>query len=216
MVFFAACGGNQSAEMADTDAHDEAMQESMEDMPYDGPNAALIAELDESTEMLLAAIDGLTAEQWTYQESPERWSIAGIAEHLVKSESMIGGFLADSVLSGEPMAEIAENFDEADMGIRAMIADRSNPIQTMPPLEPTGMFATPNDARMAFEAARDKTIEFLMATDKDLRAYSGALAEGVPAMDGAQYAIFMAGHVKRHCAQIDQVKAHEGYPAAAM
>ena len=46
----------------------------------------------------------------------------------------------------------------------------------------------------------------------DLRAYSGSLAEGVPPMDGAQWVIFIASHVKRHVAQIDQVKAHEGYP----
>jgi hypothetical protein len=32
-------------------------------------------------------------------------------------------------------------------------------------------------------------------------------------MDGAQVVIFMAGHAKRHVDQIEQVKAHEGYPA---
>lgn len=211
-LFVAACGGNQSSEMP---AHDEAMHESMEEMPYEGPNAELIAELDASAELLMSKLDGLTEEQYAYQESPERWSIIGVVEHLVKSEDALRGMLADSVLSGEPMMETAEGAGDADMAVRAMMADRSNSIQTIPPLEPTGMFASLDEAVMAFEASRDETVEFLKSTDKDLRAYSRALDEGMPTMDGAQWVIFIASHVNRHCAQIDQVKAHEGYPVAA-
>jgi len=81
-------------------------------------------------------------------------------------------------------------------------------------MEPTGKYATPEEAAEAFEAARQVTIDFLKSTDKDLRSYSRALTEGMPAMDGAQWVIFLASHVKRHVAQIDQVKADPGYPAA--
>ena len=212
-LFFVACGGDQSGDMAEQDA---PAQETMEEMAYDGPNADLIAELDESTDMLLAAIDGLTPEQWVYQESPERWSIAGVTEHLVKSEAGLRGMLVDSVLAGEPMMEVPDSTMEADQAIRAMMADRSNPIQTTDAMEPTGMYATPEEAAAAFEAARDETVEFLKNTDENLRAHSGSLTEGMPPMDGAQWVVFIASHVKRHIAQIEQVKAHEGYPAAAM
>jgi len=207
-LFFAACGGNQSGDMA------EHAEEMMEEMPYDGPNADLIAELDESTDILLATIDGLTPEQWVYQESPERWSIAGVTEHLVKSENALRGILADSILAGEPSMEMPDSTMEADQGVRAMMADRSTAYPTIPPLEPTGMYATPDEAAAAFEATRDQTVEFLKATDKDLRAYSGTLDEGMAPMDGAQWVIFIASHVKRHVAQIEQVRAHEGYPSA--
>jgi hypothetical protein len=210
LLFFMACGGNDSAEMAE---HEESMEESMEEMAYDGPNADLIAELDESADMLLSAIDGLTDEQWSYQESPERWSIAGVTEHIVKTEGMLLGFLSDSVLAGEPSMEMATGTDSVDAAIRAMMADRTNPIPTAPALEPAGVYASPAEAKMAFEEARAATVDFVKSTDKDLRAYSGQIAEGLPMMDGAQIVIFMAGHAKRHVAQIDQVKAHEGYPA---
>lgn len=212
-LFFVACGGNESAEMAE---HADAEHEMMEEMPYDGPNADLIAELDESTELLLSSIDALTPEQWVYQESPDRWSIAGVTEHLVKSEGVFRGLLVDSVLSSEPSMEMPDSTMEADEAVRNMMADRTNPIQTIPPLEPTGIYATPEEAAAAFEAARDETVEFLKTTDKDLRAYSRSLHEGMAPMDGAQWMIFCANHVKRHVDQIEQVKAHEGYPAAAM
>ncbi|HEY5564150.1 MAG TPA: DinB family protein [Rhodothermia bacterium] len=208
-LFFVACGGNQSGDMSEQVAPAQEME-----MPYDGPNADLIAELDESTDMLLAAIDGLTPEQWVYQESPERWSIAGVAEHLVKSEGALRGMLVDSVLAGDPSMEMPDSTMEGDQAVRAMMADRSTAYPTTPPLEPTGMYATPQEAAAAFEAARDETVEFLKSTNTDLRAHSGSLAEGMAPMDGAQWVIFIASHVKRHIAQIEQVKAHEGYPSA--
>jgi hypothetical protein len=199
-LFFVACGGNQSGDLAPA-------PEMMEEMPYDGPNADLIAELDESTDMLLAAIDGVTPEQWVYQESPERWSIAGVTEHLVKSETGLRGVLIDSVLAGEPMMEMPDSTMEADQAIRAMMADRSYPIQTTDAMEPTGMYATPEEAAAAFEAARDETVEFLKNTDENLRAHSGSLAEGMPPMDGAQWVVFIAGH--------DVVQWRTGRPEAA-
>ena len=52
-----------------------------------------------------------------------------------------------------------------------------------------------------------------MTTDADLRAYSGTVTEEIDPMDAYQWLIFSAGHVERHSAQIEQVKAHEGYPA---
>lgn len=210
LLFFAACGGNQPAEMP---GHEEGMAEEAEEMAYEGPNAELIAELDEGSEMLLNAIDGLTPEQWVFQESPDRWSIEGITEHLVRSEDMFRSLLEDSVLTGEPNMEMAESQSPADSTIRNMMLDRSKPIKTIEPLEPTGMYATPDEAKAAFEASRAKTIEFLETTDKNLRAYSRALSEGMPVMDGAQWVIFMANHVKRHVKQIDQVKADPNYPS---
>jgi len=209
-LFFAACGGNQSADMAE---HAEGMAEETEEMPYEGPNADLIAELDEGSEMLLNAIDGLTPEQWVYQENPDRWSIEGVAEHIIKAEDNLRSILEDSVLSAEPMMEMPDSTEEADMAVRNMMLDRSKKYKTSPDLEPTGMYATPDEAKAAFEASRAKTIEFLETTNKNLREYSRALAEGMSAMDGAEWVIFMANHVKRHVQQIEEVKASEGYPS---
>lgn len=209
-LFFAACGGNKSADMAE---HGEGMEAEAEEMAYDGPNADVIAELNEGSEMLLNAIDGLTPDQWVFQENPERWSIEGVTEHIIKAENKLRGILEDSVLTGEPMMEMPDSTEAADAAVRNMILDRSTKYKTSPDLEPTGVYATPEEAKAAFEAARAKTIEFLETTDKNLREYSRPFAEGMAPMDGAEWVIFMANHVKRHVKQIDQVKADPGYPS---
>ena len=42
----------------------------------------LLSELDRTTKGLMLEIEDLNQQQWTFQESPDRWSIAQIVEHL--------------------------------------------------------------------------------------------------------------------------------------
>lgn len=43
--------------------------------------------LEESRKEFLAAIDGVTEEQWKWKPAPERWSVGETAEHIVLAEA---------------------------------------------------------------------------------------------------------------------------------
>src|SRR5580698_3168657 len=44
---------------------------------------------EESRKEFLAAIDGVTAEQWKWKPAPERWSVGETAEHIVLAEALL-------------------------------------------------------------------------------------------------------------------------------
>src|SRR5712671_4223566 len=43
--------------------------------------------LEESRKEFLAAIDGLTDQQWKWKPAPDRWSVGEVAEHIVLAEA---------------------------------------------------------------------------------------------------------------------------------
>src|SRR5271155_2806574 len=45
--------------------------------------------MEESRKEFLAAIDGVTAEQWKWKSAPERWSVGETAEHIVLAEAAL-------------------------------------------------------------------------------------------------------------------------------
>src|SRR6266403_1783313 len=47
--------------------------------------------LEESRKEFLAAIDGVTEEQWKWKPAPERWSVGETAEHIVLAEALLFG-----------------------------------------------------------------------------------------------------------------------------
>ena len=49
----------------------------------------VLDQLVSSEARLLRLVEDLTLEQWNFQETPERWSIAGIIEHLILFENFI-------------------------------------------------------------------------------------------------------------------------------
>src|SRR6185312_13503468 len=51
--------------------------------------------LDSGQARLLELTAGLSPAQWHFQETPERWSIAGNIEHMVVFENFILGVLQD-------------------------------------------------------------------------------------------------------------------------
>ena len=63
--------------------------------------SAAVDELEASRKRLLAALEGLTEEQWRSRPSPGRWSIAECAEHITAAELPLAKFLAVSA-TAEP------------------------------------------------------------------------------------------------------------------
>lgn len=189
-----------------SDATDQAVVEAGE------PVNVIAAELMANKTRFIEAMSGLTAEQWTYQESPDRWSIAMVAEHLVKTEESSLGGIRDGVLATDH-AEPQANPDSIDGMIVALLGDRSQQFQAPDNLQPDGIYATPQDAIDAFTAARDSMISLAEDHGDVLRHHSMDHPIGM-ALDGHQWMLFVKAHADRHLEQVAQVKGHEGYPAA--
>jgi DinB family protein len=171
--------------------------------------AFLIEQLEKSKKDFLASIDGLTATQWKFKPSPEVWSVAECAEHIILSEDFLRGF-AMSTLQSPAVERPATSTTEQDQKIVAMVGDRSHKAKAPEPIVPSGKFATPADAAAEFTARRDKNLEYARTTNDELRVHS---AKGpIGTMDSYQILLLLATHTGRHTEQIREVEANPDYP----
>jgi uncharacterized damage-inducible protein DinB len=171
-----------------------------------GERDRAMSELHASRKMVLDAAAGLSAKQWNYKESPERWSIAEIVDHLAVTEDFLFG-IYQQVAAGPANANAKKV--EGDEALLKMVRSRNQKVQAPEPAKPKKAFATPEAALKAFEERRVKTIAYVETTkDQDLRQ------KIVPNMNMDAYQVFLllAAHGQRHVAQIEEVKAAAGFP----
>lgn len=170
----------------------------------------LIRQLKKSEKMLKDATKGLTAAQWTYKTSPERWSVQDCLEHLTLTEDFLRTRVRDNILK-TPVTAPDPNAKETDAFVLKAIADRSQKATAPEPLRPSGKWATPQAMLKEFEARRKATIEYVRTTQEDLRAHKAPSPVGRD-FDAYQWFLLMSAHTERHTAQALEVKADANYP----
>ena len=170
-----------------------------------------LSQLHATRKMVLDAIDGLSEAQWKFKPAPDRWSIAEIVEHLILTEESMMGW-TKKVLE-TPAVEGRSASRAADEKIYAGYLDRSQKASAPAELRPTtGKWPTPAAAAQEFAYRRDRTLEYVRTTQDDLR---GHVTKGPGGdMDAYQMVLLNAAHTERHMAQLNEVKAAPGYPAA--
>jgi hypothetical protein len=178
----------------------------------DAERTFLIEQLEKSRKDFLSSIAGVTAAQWQFKPTPEVWSVAECAEHIILSEDYLRG-TAQGMLKSAAVERPATSTSEQDQKIVGMIGDRSHKAKAPEPIVPSGKFATPPDAATEFTARRDKSLDYARTTTDDLRVHvtKGPLGE----MDAYQLLLLMAAHTGRHTEQIREVQANAGYPKTA-
>jgi hypothetical protein len=201
-----------------TGCADKAQTESMDSehtpMADMSDKDMVVEALSVNAESFKAMVDGLTPEQLAFQESPDRWSIAGVAEHIIATETFFKPMLT-SVLISEVGHEAKSDSAATDEFIVSVMADRTQQFEAPPTAQPSGKFTSSEDIIAAFDAAREKTIAMVSAADVDLRGVSG-VHPALGTLDGAQWFLFVAAHADRHVDQMAQVKADTAYPHTAM
>ena len=170
--------------------------------------AKAAAYLEETRNRFLKSIDGLSEAQWKFKPSPTTWSIAEVAEHIALSESTLLGMIQEKMLAA-PAPKPEERIP--DEKVMMSVLDRTSKFQAPEMLRPTNKWATKEALVTDFNAARDKTIEFVKTTKEDLRAH-GAPHPVLKTLDTQQWIILIGAHSARHTAQIEEVKTAEGYP----
>ncbi|WP_247237930.1 DinB family protein [Telluribacter sp. SYSU D00476] len=156
---------------------------------------------------LVKETEHLTPEQWAFRESPDRWSIGEIVEHLALWEII----WAREVSMGSrstPQPELNKT-SRPDSYYTDYIMEEA-PHVSPDFSRPTG-FIRGKDNLTFFVKLRDQTIQFIQTTQADMRAHFELTATPNP-RNMHQVYLFQWGHVDRHLKQIRKVKAHPNYP----
>ncbi|OJT23529.1 hypothetical protein BO221_16105 [Archangium sp. Cb G35] len=173
----------------------------------------LVDYLSQTQKDFLKSIDGLSEAQWKFKPTPERWSVAEVAEHIILSEEMFGENISGKVLkTPAATAEQKAKTQGLEDKILQGIPDRTTKHKAPEKLQPASKFASAQDAAKAFKDRRDANIALAKTTpESELRSHvSGPSPIGD--LDAYQWMLFMAAHAKRHVAQIEEVVADPSFP----
>jgi DinB superfamily len=169
-----------------------------------GDRQRLLAHLEMTERWLLRELDGLSVDQLKFQMTPDSWSIMDVVEHLAIAEPQYWKQLQDSLKS--PAGEIKP--EATDAGILWYGIDRTNRTRTGEARVPKGRFETIDASVAEFRKLRATMGDFAKTTQEDLRRRM--LLEGN--IDVYQWYLMISTHSQRHLLQIQEIKAHAGYP----
>ena len=171
--------------------------------------ASALKWLEESRTEFLAAIDGLTDQQWKWKPAPDRWSVGEVAEHVVLAEASQFANVKRAVAS-TPDPAWEEKTKGKTERLVAVLAPRLGRAQAAEAIVPRGGM-TAAQVREQFLRRRAEIVKFTTESDTPLKqgivnnAFFGPL-------NGYQWLIYAPLHTMRHDKQIAEVKATAGYP----
>lgn len=170
--------------------------------------------LGESRKEFLAAIDGLTDEQWKWKPAPDRWSVGEVAEHIVLAEASLFANVKKAIASSRSPEWETKTKGKTEL-IERVMAPRLGKAQAPEAIVPKGGM-TRAEVRERFERQRAPILEFAAHTDVALNEY--IVEHPFPvfgSLNAYQWLIYVPLHTMRHDKQIAEVKASAGYPAAS-
>lgn len=172
-----------------------------------------LAQLAASAQRFTAAFGHLSDTQWTWTPDDKTWTPRQIAEHLVIIDENVTKLLGDRFSALAEVSFTDEQQAKRDALIPLATADRGTKIEAPEPIRPTGRFATRAECLTAFELARATLATTVRSSAHDYRARARPHPV-LGTMDGIQWVLFTIAHGDRHLAQLAELRAHPGFPAA--
>jgi DinB superfamily len=170
-----------------------------------------VAELESSRTAFLEATNGLSEAQWNFKPAPDRWSIAECAEHIGVTETFILSLITEKALKGPAEPEKRAMVQGKDSTMMTMAVDRSAKFKAPEAIQPTRRWATSGEITENVLENRTRTIDFVSTTQEDLRDHF--MDHPVfKTLDTYQWILLTSGHMRRHTAQILEVKADPNFP----
>lgn len=175
----------------------------------------LLQLLDESFAMLLGRISGLTDEQWTFQENPDRWSVGQCTQHIVRSERALLEY-AKTAMGNDVDGDWYEKTKGKTELLRRVMPNR-NP-------GGAGGAQAPMEIRPTLDWDRATTIKELYIIRGEVRAYIETLSGPVKNhiekhpfpvfgdLSAYEWLLYIPLHTIRHSKQIIEVQEHANYP----
>nr|WP_295922734.1 DinB family protein [uncultured Dyadobacter sp.] len=168
---------------------------------------ATIEQLIRTRDAVVKETENLTPEQWAFRESPDRWSIAEVVEHLALWE--IVWFRELSIgTRNKPQPELIKT-TRPDSYYQEFIME-PNPHKAAEIAKPTG-FIKGKDNLTFFLRGREQSLSFVRTSEADMRAIFELTGTPDP-RNMHQVLIYQWGHTDRHLRQILKVKSHPSYP----
>lgn len=172
-----------------------------------------VAELEGSKKMFLDATKGLSAAQWSFKPSPERWSVAECANHIALTEGFVFALVTNQVLKSPATPEKRETTKGKDELVVKLMQDRSHKATAPEQIDPIKKPMKPEESVRAILDSHAKIENFVETTQEDLRDHM--FDHPVPAigtLDAYQWMLLISGHTRRHTLQILEVKADPNFP----
>ncbi len=171
----------------------------------------LLTLLNESRDQLYKSIEGLSPAQWTFQSSPDRWSVGLTVEHIMRSEVLLFQ-KAEEALSNPPNPDWEKKTAGKTEFLEKIMPTRQG--KAVAPLEirPEGKM-TREEILAQFKTLRAKSIAFATQVDKPLKAYTSEHPFPVfNTLNAYQWLLYIPWHNQRHIKQIEEVKSHLEFP----
>ena len=169
----------------------------------------VVDQFNSSEARLEELVKGLSADQWTFREAPDRWSIAEVIEHVIAVEERITRRIA-KILEGPGEPEKRAGAAGKDALVQSRGTDRSSKFNAPEPVRPTGKYESA-ELMAEFRKTRERTMAFVGQLQSDLRNHF------IPHpvfgdLDCYQWLLLLGKHGDRHALQIEEIKANKGYP----
>jgi hypothetical protein len=152
---------------------------------------------------LIKETENLTEAQWNFKESPDRWSIKEVTEHIAIWELLLLHEV-NKAKGGGPHPEWISKPDSVYFNFIL----EEKPHISVDYTRPLGLNSGNNNMAW-FLKMRNQSIEYLKTTQEDLRTFH--LNQERPNIH--QVYIYIFGHVERHLRQIKKIKANINYPS---
>ena len=173
--------------------------------------AKVIKYLKESHQQLLDSVEKLSDEQWKYQQSPERWSVAQTVEHIYLAEGLLFGAVQRAMETPANPDWEAKTKGKTEFLEKVMV-DRSHKATAPESIVPTSKYSRAELMRL-LKDARAKTLKFTEGTDLPLKEHTQDHPFPVfNTLNAYQWLIYIPLHNLRHNQQVEEVKASEGFP----
>lgn len=167
--------------------------------------------LEESHQEFLAAINGLSEEQWKWKPAPDRWSVGETAEHIVLAEAMLFAGVRKAMASPANAEWEIKTKGKTEF-IERVMAPRLGKAQAPEPLVPQGGM-TAAQAKERFEQQRVEILKFAKDTGAPIKEHTAEHPFPVfGTLNAYQWLIYIPQHTMRHDKQIAEVKSTPGYP----
>jgi uncharacterized damage-inducible protein DinB len=161
----------------------------------------IVQNLERSRQEFIAAVAGLNEAQAKVRPDPARWSVLDCVEHVTRVEERFLGWLEAANKLDTPRID-----KEKEAALMARIPDRSVRAQSPEAVLPTGRFVTLEQALEQFNAGRTRSIQFAEDRCDELYCLASEHPRFGP-MNGVEFLIIIAGHSRRHGAQIKETRA---------
>jgi hypothetical protein len=171
--------------------------------------AYLLENLRRSRDELVKETQNLTEAQWRFRESPDRWSIQQVVEHLAIWELLFQREIS-LAYGGGAKPELAATATPDSVTLNYLSEEKSHVATdyTKPFTFTVPMGLNTGENTLAWlQKMRNESIGFIGSTNDDLRTFFNRPGRSI------HYTYLSTfGHTDRHLKQIQKIKTHPNYP----